>query len=76
MHFVWANILVQEFSFSGVDISTEDTEAKALVKSLEGKLEFESKFWPPRQKDYISCGMYTVYNIALAGLSINLTPSL
>jgi hypothetical protein len=54
----------------------EGTDAKALVKSLEGKIEFESKFWPPRQKDYISCGIYTVYNIALAGLGINLTPGL
>jgi len=54
----------------------EDREAKALVKSLEGKIEFESKIWPPRQKDLISCGIYTVYNIALAGLGINLTPSL
>ena len=70
-------LLLKFAARSWSEVAPSDQEAKDLLKSLEGEeIAFDSKFWAPRQEDLESCGIYTVYNIALAGLGLNITPSL
>ena len=54
----------------------ENDEAASKHKSLKVSARFESTTWPPQQLDASSCGVLTVYNIALAAMGIAISPTL
>jgi len=50
--------------------------AASKAKALERAVRFDSLRWPPEQLDVSSCGVLTIYNIALAALGITISPHL